>query len=135
MRIGELAQRAGVNPKTIRYYEDAGLMPSPPRSRSGYREFDGDALGRLRFIKAAQSVGLTLGEIREVLGFRERGETPCAHVVDLIDRHLRELADRIATLEAMRKDLARLSRQARQTSPNPSARYCHIIEIDSRLRA
>lgn len=132
MRIGELAQRAGVPTRTIRYYEDIGLLPEPLRTEGGYRDYDRSAIARLRFIKAAQSVGLTLGEIREVLAFRDRGETPCKHVIDLIERHARDLSERIAALERMRGDLERLARRAR-TLPPRAGRFCHIIEsIDRR---
>ena len=74
MRIGELAGRLGVNPKTIRYYESIGLLPDPGRTPSGYRVYDEDAVDRLRFIRTAQRLGVTLDEVKEILGFRERGE-------------------------------------------------------------
>ncbi|MGH3981421.1 MAG: MerR family transcriptional regulator [Pseudonocardiaceae bacterium] len=74
MRIGQLAAQTGVSTKTIRYYEDIGVLHAPPRAPSGYRDYSDDAAPRLRFVRAAQSVGLTLGEIREVLAFRDRGE-------------------------------------------------------------
>lgn len=130
MRIGELAQRSGVEPTTIRYYERIGLMPPPTRRESGYRDYGDDAAARLEFIRAAQSVGLTLGEIRETLAFRDRGETPCAHVAALIERHAAHLRERIAALEAMHADLERLAKKARAVAPEdaPSAAFCHIIE-------
>ncbi|MFP5224961.1 MAG: heavy metal-responsive transcriptional regulator [Actinomycetota bacterium] len=128
MRIGELGDRAGVNPKTIRYYEEVGLMPPPGRSPAGYREYDADAADRLRFIKAAQSVSLSLGEIREILALRDRGEEPCAHVLDLLEARAAELAGRIAALQAMQSDLDGLVRRARRMKPSEGARYCHIIE-------
>jgi MerR family transcriptional regulator, copper efflux regulator len=128
VRIGELATRTGVSPKTIRYYEDIGLLPAPPRTRSGYRDYDEDAAARLGFVRAAASVGLTLGEIREVLAFRDRGQPPCAHVRKLIERHAADLNERIAALTAMRADLQRLARRA-QTRPAASdAAFFHIIE-------
>lgn len=130
MRIGELTRRTDVPTKTIRYYEDIGLMPGPPRTPAGYRDYGEDAGARLGFIRAAQSVGLSLGEIREVLAFRDRGEIPCAHVAALIERRAADLSERIAALERMRRDLERLSRKARAMSPAKarSASFCHIIE-------
>jgi MerR family copper efflux transcriptional regulator len=130
VRIGELAERSGVEPTTIRYYERIGLMPAPARTGSGYRDYDEDAAARLGFIRAAQSVGLTLGEIRETLAFRDRGEPPCRHVVALIERNAAELRQRIAALQAMQRDLERLARKARAISPEsaPAAAFCHIIE-------
>lgn len=130
VRIGELAERAGVETSAIRYYERIGLMPAPDRSDSGYRNYGEEATARLAFIRAAQSVGLTLGEIREILAFRDRGEAPCPHVTALIERNAAELRTRIAALEAMRRDLERLARKARAASPTDlaDASYCHIIE-------
>jgi DNA-binding transcriptional MerR regulator len=89
-----------------------------------------DATGRLSFIRAGQSIGLSLGEIREVLAFRDRGEVPCAHVASLIERRVAELSERIGALERMRRDLERLAKRARRTSrtDDQSATYCHIIE-------
>lgn len=130
MKIGELAARTGISPKTIRYYEDIGLLPAPPRTRSGYRDYGEDAAARLGFVRAAASVGLTLGEIREVLAFRDRGEPPCAHVRQLIERHAADLSERITALTVMRADLQRLARRARARSgaATSDAAFCHIIE-------
>lgn len=130
MRIGELAQRSGVEPTTIRYYEQIGLMPPPARRESGYREYGEEAAARLGFIRAAQSIGLTLGEIRETLAFRDRGEAPCRHVAALIERHAAQLRQRISALEAMRRELERLAKKARAVSPEEAseASFCHIIE-------
>lgn len=130
VRIGQLAALTGVSTKTIRYYEEIGLLPAPPRAASGYRDYPDDAAARLRFVRAAQSVGLTLGEIREVLAFRDRGQTPCPHVRRLIQRHAASLAERIAALTAMREDLQRLSRRAHALPATPAtdAVFCHIIQ-------
>ena len=129
MRIGELAERSGSETTTIRYYERIGLMPAPARTQSGYRDYGEDAAARLSFIRAAQSIGLTLGEIRETLAFRDRGETPCRHVAALIERNAEELRQRIFVLEDMRRELLRLAKKARATPDEDSeATFCHIIE-------
>ena len=133
MRIGELAARTGVPAKTIRYWEQLGLLPQPARTPAGYRDYQPQAATRLGFIRAAQSIGLSLGEIREILAVRDRGQTPCAHVARLIDRHAAELAERIAALQKMRHDLQRLARTAR-TAPAEQleeAAYCHLIETSA----
>lgn len=127
MQIGQLASRAGVSPKTIRYYEDAGLLAPPPRTASGYRDYDDRAVLRLRFIRAAQSIGLSLGEIREILAFRDRGETPCRHVAALIEGHALDLDERISELQRMRRELERLSQRAKRRRTS-DAEFCHIIE-------
>jgi DNA-binding transcriptional MerR regulator len=130
MRIGELAAKTGVTAKTIRYYEAIGLLPAPPRSAAGYREYSKDAVTRLGFVRAAASLGLSLGEIREVLAFRNRGEPPCAHVRQLIERHVAALDERIRALTAMRASLQPLARRAQQAcleTPSDTA-FCPIIE-------
>ena len=130
MRIGELAERSGIEPTAIRYYERIGLMPAPARNPSGYRDYGDDAAARLSFIRAGQSIGLTLGEIRETLAFRDRGEVPCGHVVALIERNAEELRQRISVLEEMRRELLRLAKKARAVPAEGAseAAFCHIIE-------
>jgi DNA-binding transcriptional MerR regulator len=125
-----MAERSGVEPTTIRYYERIGLMPPPTRRESGYRDYGEEAGARLSFIRAAQSVGFTLGEIRETLAFRDRGETPCRHVAALIERHAAQLRQRISALKAMQRELERLAKKAHAISPEdaPEAAFCHIIE-------
>ena len=105
-------------------------MPSPARRDSGYRDYGEAAADRLGFIRAAQSVGLTLGEIRETLAFRDRGEAPCRHVAALIERNAVQLREHILALEAMHRELERLAKKARVISPEdaPEAAFCHIIE-------
>lgn len=128
MRIGELGKRAQVPPKTIRYYEEIGLLPMPPRTPGGYRDYDDTAVDRLSFIKAAQSIGLTLGEIREILAFRDRGEIPCGHVAALIEARAGDLSRHIKALQRMRADLRRLADEARRLPATPPGTFCHIIE-------
>jgi hypothetical protein len=67
------------------------------------------------------------GEIREILSFRDRGEVPCRHVVALIERHARDISERIAALEQMRGQLEALAERARTMAPQPGT-FCHIIE-------
>jgi MerR family copper efflux transcriptional regulator len=137
MRIGELASGTGVPAKTIRYWEQLGLLPQPARTAAGYREYQPQTATRLGFIRAAQSIGLSLGEIREILAVRDRGELPCAHVARLIERHAAELAERIAALQQMRHDLQRLARTARTVPADrlQQAAYCHLIETGVRSGA
>lgn len=129
MRIGALAQEAGLSTKTIRYYETIGVLPAPARSPSGYRDYTPEAVERLRFVRSAQTVGLTLGEIRGILAYRDRGEAPCSHVVDLIRRRATEIDQQIAQLESMRTELRRLVGRARTLRPENCAPLdvCHVI--------
>ncbi|AIG74348.1 Hypothetical protein AJAP_07165 [Amycolatopsis japonica] len=112
MRIGELARTAAVSTKTIRYYEQAGLLPEPPRTSSGYRDYDPDTAHRLEFIRTAQAAGLSLTEIRDILAIRDTGQAPCDHVGELIDRHLSNVRRRIADLRTTEQDLHQLKARA-----------------------
>jgi MerR family mercuric resistance operon transcriptional regulator len=95
--IGELAEAAGVNVETVRYYERRGLLPEPPRTASGYRRYDDDALWRLEFVGRAKQLGFTLAEIRELLAAE-----PGAPAVDGV---LRAAQAKLAELDAKLSDL------------------------------
>jgi len=129
MRIGELAERSGVSAKTIRYYEDIGLLPAPARSGSGYRDYEPSTADRLAFIRAAQAVGLSLGEIRGIVALRDEGQTPCGHVLDLLRSRAADLDRRIAELRALRGELNRLVTRADALDPADCdpGRICHLV--------
>jgi MerR family transcriptional regulator, copper efflux regulator len=129
VRIGELAEQAGISTKAIRYYEQIGILAPPARTASGYRNYDQTALGRLGFVRGAQAVGLTLGEIRQVIAFRDNGQAPCAHVTDLLQRHAADLEARIRELQQLRGELEELAERATTLDPAqcPPERVCHII--------
>jgi MerR family transcriptional regulator, copper efflux regulator len=129
MRIGELARQAGVSTKAIRYYEQIGILAPPERTASGYRAYDPNTLGRLGFVRAAQGLGLTLGEIRQIISFRDTGAAPCAHVAALLQRHAADLDRRIAQLQQLRGELGQLAERARTLDPEqcPPERVCHLI--------
>lgn len=130
MRIGELAERAGTSVKTIRYYDRIGILHPQERSDSGYRLYGDDALARYRFVRAAQAVGLRLGEIREIIALREGGRPPCDFVVDLIGRRATELDGRISELVTLRDELRRLDRRALRLDPRrcDPRLICHVID-------
>jgi MerR family copper efflux transcriptional regulator len=129
MRIGELADQAGISTKAIRYYEQLGILAPPARTASGYRAYDGTALGRLGFVRAAQALGLTLGEIRQIIAFRDGGAAPCAHVTELLQRHAADLDGRIRELQQLRGELRQLAERATTLDPKDCTpeRVCHII--------
>lgn len=129
MRIGELATRSGLPVKTIRYYSDIGVLPEAARTPARYRTYDDTALARLAFIRSAQTIGLTLGEIREILALRDNGDTPCTHVTQLIDQHAHQAAQRITELQQLQTELQGLARRAGQLDPTecPPDRVCHVI--------
>lgn len=117
MRIGELAHRTGTTAKTIRYYEEIGLLPEPERSFNNYRDYSDEFVERLEFVRDAQATGLTLTEIASILDLRSQGESTCHHVVDLLERHLIALDKHIKTLRQTRRKLGELTDRARSLDP------------------
>ena len=135
MRIGELAARSGVTAKTIRFWEAKGLLPDPARTRAGYRDYDSDTLERLDFIRHAQTAGLTIAEIRQVLEISDSGQPACGHVTDLIHQHLTDVDQRINELEETRSLLNRLAERAADQDPADCDGYCAILQPPPATRA
>lgn len=127
--IGQLAKRLELNPRTIRFYERIGVLPEPERNAAGYRLYSQADESRLRFIKAAQRTGLTLGEIKEVLALRDRGRPPCRYVAGVIDQRLGEINQRVAELRALKRELNELrDRMRREGVAERDGQFCHYIE-------
>ncbi len=106
LKIGEIAIQSGLPTKTIRYYEEIGLLvPNVERSASGYRLFHTSVLNRLAFIKRAQALGLSLQEIQTILGVHDRGELPCDEVKQHIHSKLIAIAQQITALETLKEEL------------------------------
>ncbi len=127
LRIGELAAEFGLNPKTIRYYEQIGLLPAPRRTPSGYRLYDDSDRQRLWFIGKAKAIGLTLEEIREILELRQNGVQQCEHVLAMLDWKLAAVDEQLRALEDFRQELLTLRQEATETISN-DATVCRIIE-------
>ena len=122
--IGELARRAGVTRDTIRFYERVGLLPRPSRTRSGYRLFAEADARRVRFIREAQAIGLTLDGIQELLSVSEL-QTPeeCRHVAEQLATRIDEIDQKIHELETFRERL-QASRERCQTARGTS---CPVV--------
>jgi DNA-binding transcriptional MerR regulator len=127
-RIGELAARTGVSPKTVRYYESLGLLPAPPRSPAGYRLYGPADSERLAFIARAKALGLALAEIREILSLHDAGAQPCDRVMAVLDRKLALIDTQIQALASLRQELAALRRRA-STLARADGCICGIIEL------
>jgi DNA-binding transcriptional MerR regulator len=127
MRIGELADRVGVNTKAIRYYESIGLLPQPPRTDAGYRIYGAGDEARLVFIKTAQHLGLSLDEVRDVLALRDAGTAPCEHVRGMLREQIRTISRRMGELRRLRQELRALEAVI-DDIPDSEAAICRIIE-------
>ncbi len=110
--IGELARQAGINPRTLRYYERIGLLVPSARTTAGYRLYTGEDATRLAFIRRAQALGLSLTEIAAIIDLRNAGTAPCRHVRAVAQEKISEIDGRIAELQVLREDLTRLAERA-----------------------
>ncbi|MEJ1095624.1 MULTISPECIES: MerR family transcriptional regulator [unclassified Pseudoxanthomonas] len=108
MNIGQLARQAGVAIDTIRYYERQHLLPSPPRSPSGYRRYQAEDATRLNFIRRAKALGFTLDEIRELLSLTASANTDMAAMKTAATAKLEVVEQRLAELARMRDALRTL---------------------------
>lgn len=108
MRTRELADRAGVNTETLRYYERRGLLTEPPRTAGGYRDYPASSVDLLVFIKRAQELGFTLGEVDELLHLDRGGPDSCDAARELAEQRRADLQRRISDLQRMHASLTAL---------------------------
>ena len=129
MLIGELASKTGLTTKAIRFYEAQRLLQQPRRTAGGYRDYGEDVLDRISFIRAGQAIGFTLGELREVIAFRDQGQAPCSHVATLLDQKAEDIDQRITELVLLRDTLHTLRERASRLDPAtcPPTTVCHLI--------
>ena len=132
LKVGEVAKRAAVNLQTIHFYEREGLLPKPPRTASNYRMYSEDAVRRVRFVKRAQELGFALKDIKELLSLRASPGTRCADVRQRALAKLRDIDEKIATLQGMRRALTKLTGECAGRRPITA---CPILEaLDSEDR-
>jgi Cu(I)-responsive transcriptional regulator len=109
VNIGEAAARSGVPAKTIRYYEDIGLVAAAPRTAGGYRTYDEYDVHVLRFVQRARSLGFSVNECRQLLDLYRDPHRMSGEVKALTMRRIAEIDRKIAELGAMRAALVRLA--------------------------
>lgn len=121
LTVSALAKRTGVPSRTIRYWEQRGLLPKAARSHTGYRLFGSDGLQYVDFIRKAKDVGLTLAEIRTVLALSQAGRNPCPEVTRWVVQKTKAVEQQIRLLHALHARLKKLSREW----PRRSGRDCY----------
>ncbi|MBD1846374.1 heavy metal-responsive transcriptional regulator [Cyanobacteria bacterium FACHB-63] len=133
LKIGEAAAKSGLPVKTIRYYDDIGLLtPTVERSQSGYRLFMPQVIERLAFIKRAQSLGLSLIEVKEILAVHDQGILPCEKVKEQIEDKVAQITAQIEQLHTLRAELQSVLSQW-QEQPAPElihTKICPNLEAE-----
>src|SRR5262245_47227835 len=126
LKIGELARRAGVTAKALRFYERKGVLPQARRAPNGYRLYGAEVVALLLFIRQASRLGLTLAEIKDIVAIRHGGRPPCTHVRRL-------LLDKATELDRKLEDLLDVRRRIRHSlvvwrrRPAPDGTVCPCI--------
>jgi MerR family copper efflux transcriptional regulator len=108
LRSGELARLAGVSSDTLRHYERLGILPKPPRTAGGYRDYPSHTLERVRLIRRALSVGFSLPELTTILKIRDQGGVPCHRVRVIAESRLRQVKEKIRELGVMQAQLEQI---------------------------
>ncbi len=128
LQIGELSRRSGLPIKTLRYYEEIGLIEAANRTQGGFRLFSPSCLDRLSFIKDAKAIGLSLAEIGQILSIYDRGHLPCSLVEKTLTDKLREIDQRIASLSHLRHRLKTLLSPGDRHPAQVRTIICPIIQ-------
>ncbi|MGA8027721.1 MAG: helix-turn-helix domain-containing protein [Bryobacteraceae bacterium] len=131
LSIGDLAKRAGTKVVTIRYYEQIGVLPAPPRTAGNYRSYSNEHIRHLRFIRRCRDLGFTLDQIRDLLRFSSQKDEQCAEVDRITAQHLIEIEQKISDSKRLAKELRRLNNGCHG---NGIVADCRIIEALSANR-
>lgn len=127
--IKELAQKLDITPKTIRFYEDEGVIPKAKRADNNYRYYTEDDYKRLKFIKKARALGMSIEEIKKIFEIREKGNMPCCTVVSMLERHLIETEKKIQELTEFKNNLSNtIDKFKNNMNVGEKGEVCGLIE-------
>ena len=133
LTIGQVAKTTGVAAKTIRYYEQIGLLPAPSRTTSGYRQYDQSGVERLRFVSRARSLGLPLQRLRTLTSILNGGPSATLRhrLLGLVREQLSAVQHKIAELEGLRRQLEQVSHRMPTSARRRPTGACRCLEIDN----
>jgi DNA-binding transcriptional MerR regulator len=136
MLIGQLADRAGVTPQTIRYYESLGLLQAAERTAGGYRRYATRAIEELLFVRRAQALGFSLDHIKHILALARSGKAPCSRVLEIAESQLAEVEERLVQLNQLRETLSEAIRRWKKGSPSVkcATTLCGLVSDAAKVR-
>jgi MerR family transcriptional regulator, copper efflux regulator len=108
MKIQDFSKRTGVPAKTIRYYEEIGLLPAPARAENNYRQYTEQDIDRLRLVAGSRQLDLSLDDILEILAMRDNREAPCRTLLNRLEQKADEIKGRIRALQKLEWELRKL---------------------------
>ena len=129
--ISDAAKSAGLGIETVRYYEREGLLREPPRTASGYRQYNDDDVRRLAFIRRAKTLGFSLREIRELLGLTEQRAASAREVKELASAKLEHVREQIRDLQKIERALHGLVEECTGVGPASRCPILNAIALES----
>jgi DNA-binding transcriptional MerR regulator len=134
LRVGQLAEATRVPAKTIRYYEQVGVLPAASRSAAGYRQYYRRDIHRLLFVRRARSLGLPLSQLRDLTaGLEGEGRgTMRPRLQRLVTEQLRAVQQQIAELHTLERQLMDVRKRLETAAAPPDAKGCHCLDGVSR---
>jgi len=134
LKVGELAKAAGVPAKTIRYYEQVGVLPEASRSAAGYRQYRRRDIHRLLFVRRARYLGLPLSQLRDLTaGLEGKGcATLRPRLQRVVSEQLRTVRQQIAELHALERQLINVHKRLETAATPPDPEGCHCLDGVSR---
>jgi Cd(II)/Pb(II)-responsive transcriptional regulator len=124
MKIGVLAAKVGLSIQTIRFYERKELLPAPERTQANYRRYSEEVLQHLMFIKQCRALDMTIEEIKQLLETRSDPENSCGSVNTTIQKHIDDIAYRMAELNALQKALVSIRSSC---ADNKKVKECGVL--------
>jgi len=134
MKIQDLSQMTGISAKTIRYYEEIGLLPVPARTENNYRQYGEQDVERLRLVAGARRLDLSLDDIQEILALRDHREAPCRMLLERLEYKANEIAERIFALQRLERELRGLHALGLTFPTNDvdgKNCVCHLVSVHS----
>jgi DNA-binding transcriptional MerR regulator len=133
LSIGQLAKASGVAARTIRYYEQIGVLPAPRRTAAGYRQYDQGGVQRLRFVRRARSLGLSLRDVRALIATLDAGPRPALRprLRALVRRQLAAVRHQSAELRLLQRQLEQVLHRLLTSSRQRHHEGCRCLEIES----
>ena len=125
VKIGQLGRATGTKTETIRYYEHEGLLPPPPRTSSGYRDYSPDDVARLRFIRRARQLGFSMAQVRQLLDLTDEPSQSCEAVDVIASAQLAEVEAKLIDLKGLRDELSRMVESCKQGT----VAECRVVDV------
>ena len=133
LTIGQVAKATGVAAKTIRYYEEIGVLPAPSRTVSGYRQYDEPGVQRVRFMRRARTLGLPLRHLKTLMATLNGGPRPALRprLLALVRDQLTAVRHQIAELQLLQRELEQVLQRPVASARERGAKGCRCLEVES----